>query len=224
MKFKALALLCLISFQSFAQVDQSQEPEVVVNEDSTFEVPSVRIREIRELIREKGEENTCMDEYLKRRNRLIIKLALAPAVIPAGFYVATVGTGFAGLLLGYSIGVEPLATAIGGMALGAVGGGTGLLTDTGLGIKHLIETDRILKSLGELHLNRAGTKTQRLYSKYAQNNENAVDEKSFEIALLNLDQEGKLCDGTLTKNRVLTKGHSLRKRLARTKHLRMAIQ
>ena len=223
MRFKALSLLCLISFQSFAQVNNNQEPEVVVEESSSVEISKIRIRDVRELIANIGAENTCMDEYLKRRSYLVTKLALAPVILPVGFYAATIGAGFGGAYLAYTVGFDPLGGVILGMFTGAVGSTTGLLTDTGLGITQLIEVDRIVKSLAELHLNRPDQKTERLYKKYAKNNENALDQKSFELKLLALDQEGKLCDGSLTKSRFNIAKRRLKKKLARTKHLKTAL-
>ncbi len=223
MKFKALSLLCLLSFQSFAQVHDNQEPEVVVEESSTLEISTIRIKDVKELIANIGAENTCMDEYLKRRRHLVTKLALAPVILPVGFYAATIGAGIGGVYLAYTVGFDPLGGVILGMFTGAVGGSTGLLTDTGLGISQLIEVDRIVKSLAELHLNQSSQKTSRLYKKYAKNNDNAVDQKSFELQLLTLDQEGKLCDGSLTKSRFGKVARRLKKKIARTKHLKDVI-
>ena len=223
MKFKALSLLCLITFNSFAQVHDNQEPEVVVEESSSVEISKIRIKDVKELIANIGAENTCMDEYLKRRSYLVTKLALTPVILPVGFYAATIGAGIGGVYLAYTVGFDPLGGVILGMFTGAVGGSTGLLTDTGLGVSQLIEVDRIVKSLAELHLNRPDQKTERLYKKYARNNENALDQKSFELKLLALDQEGKLCDGSLTKSRFNKVSRRLKKRLARTKHLKTAL-
>ena len=180
MKLKAVSLLCLISFNTFAQVNETQEPEVIVEESSTLEISKVRIKDVKELVEKIGAENTCMDEYLKRRKYLITKLALAPAIVPVGFYASVVGAGFGGVLLAYSLSFDPLGGVILGMFTGAVGSSVGMLTDTGLGITQLVEVDRIAKSLAELHLNEPGQKTDRLYEKYAKNNENALDQESFE--------------------------------------------
>lgn len=223
MKLKALSLLCLISFNTFAQVNETQEPEVIVEESSTLEISKVRIKDVKELVEKIGAENTCMDEYLKRRKYLITKLALAPAIVPVGFYASVVGAGFGGVLLAYSLSFDPLGGVILGMFTGAVGSSVGMLTDTGLGITQLVEVDRIAKSLAELHLNEPGQKTDRLYEKYAKNNENALDQESFESMLLKLDTEGKLCDGSLRKSRSGKVSRRLKKRLARTKHLKEAI-
>ena len=72
MKLKALSLLCLISFNTFAQVNETQEPEVIVEESSTLEISKVRIKDVKELVEKIGAENTCMDEYL---NNLINDLS-----------------------------------------------------------------------------------------------------------------------------------------------------
>lgn len=223
MKLKTLSLLCLISFNTFAQVNETQEPEVIVEESSTLEITKVRIQDVKELVAKIGAENTCMDEYLKRRKYLITKLALAPAIVPVGFYASLIGAGLGGVALAYSFSFDPFAGVILGMFTGAVGGGVGMLTDTGLGITQLVEVDRIVKSLAELHLNEPGQKTDRLYEKYAKNNENAVDQNSFESMMLKLDTEGKLCDGSLRKSNSGKVPRLLKKRLARTKHLKEAI-
>jgi hypothetical protein len=223
MKFKLLTLFLLLSFHTFAEVINNQEPEIVIEESSALEISNIRIKDVKELIENLGAENTCMDEYLKRRGQLVTKLALTPVILPVGFYAATFGAGFGGAYFAYLVGFDPLGGVILGMFTGAVGSSAGLLTDTGFGIAQFVEVDRIVKSLAELHLNQPAQKTTRLFEKYAKNNENAVDQKSFEIQLLALDQEGKLCDGSLTKSRSGKVARRLKKKIARTKHLKDAI-
>jgi hypothetical protein len=143
--------------------------------------------------------------------------------MPVGFYASVIGVGFGGAALAYAFTFDPLGGVILGMFTGAVGSSVGMLTDTGLGITQLIEVDRIAKSLAELHLNEPGKKIDRLYEKYAKNNETALDQNSFESMLLKLDTEGKLCDGSLSHSRPSKVPRRLKKRLARTKHLKEAI-
>jgi hypothetical protein len=96
MKFKALALSCLFSLNGFAAVEIPEAAEIMLDEE-VIEAPAVRIKDVKELIASIGPENTCMDEYLKRRKQLIIKLSLSPVTIVAGTYAATLGGAFVGL-------------------------------------------------------------------------------------------------------------------------------
>ena len=111
MKFKVLALSSLLSLNSFAAVEIPEATEIMLDEE-VIEAPAVKIKDVKELIAAIGPENTCMDEYLKRRKQLIIKLSLSPATIVAGTYAATLGGAFVGLGAVYILGVDPLAGVI----------------------------------------------------------------------------------------------------------------
>lgn len=222
MKFRALALVGLVSFNSFAAIEIPDHSEIILDEE-VIEMPHVKIEDVKELISNMGAENTCMDEYLKRRKQLIVKLSLSPATIVAGTYVGTIGVGLLGVGVASALAVDPLAGVILGMGVGFFGTGTGTITDTSITAFQLADIDRILKALAEQHLNQPGKKSAKLFAKYAKKSETPVNEQQFFEKLLELDQNGELCDGSLVKKPRLASGKRLKHKIARSKHLASSI-
>ena len=220
MKFKALALAlgCLFSLNSFAAVEIPESAEIMLDEE-TIESPAIRIKAVKELIASVGPENTCMDEYLKRRKQLIIKLSLSPVTIVAGTYAATLGGAFVGLGVVYVTGIDPFAGVILGMLGTGLATGVGTLANTNIAAFQLADVDRILKTLAELRLNQPGKKSAKLYAKYARSSKNPVDEQTFQDKLLELDNSGNLCDGSMVKKPILASGRKLKHKIARSKQL-----
>lgn len=204
MKIKALALLCLISSNAFA-------------------TDEVKIRDVKNLITEIGPENTCMDEYLKRRTNLIIQLSLTPVTVVAGTYVGAMGAGLAGVGLATALAADQLVGFAFGVTAGALGGSGGTISASSIAAVQLADIDRMVKALAEQHLNQPGEKSAKLYAKYAKKAENPVDEQTFFSKVLELDDSGKLCDGSMVKKPRLASGRRLKHRLARTKHLAASI-
>ncbi len=212
----------LFSMNSFAAVEISEDAEVMQDEE-VLEVPSVKISDVKELIATIGPEKTCMDEYLKRRKQLILKLSLSPVTIVAGTYAGAIGAGFVGVGLASVLSADPFAGVILGLFFGFVGTGVGTLTDTNITAFQLVDIDRILKALAEQHLNQSGKKSAKLYAKYAKKSKLPVDESLFYDKLIELDESGKLCDGSMVKKPRLASGRRLKHKLARTKHLANSI-
>jgi hypothetical protein len=200
MKIKALALLCLISSNAFA-------------------ADEVKIKDVKKLITEIGPENTCMDEYLKRRTNLIIQLSLTPVTVVAGTYVGAMGVGLAGVGLASALAADQLVGFAFGLTAGALGGSGGTISASSIAAVQLADIDRIVKALAEQHLNQPGEKSAKLYAKYAKKSENPVDEQTFFTSILELDDSGKLCDGSMVKKPRIGSGRSLKHKLARTKQL-----
>ena len=218
MKFKALALGCLFSLNSFAAVEIPESAEIMLDEE-VIEAPAVRIKAVKELIASIGPDNTCMDEYLKRRKQLIIKLSLSPVTIVAGTYAGTIAAGLVGVGIASVVSFDPLGGVILGMFSGFVGTGIGTLANTNIAAFQLADVDRILKTLAELHLNQPGKKSAKLYAKYAKNADKPVDELTFQDKLLELDNSGNLCDGSMVKKPRLASGRKLKHKIARSKQL-----
>ena len=222
MKFKVLSLSFLLSLNSFAAVEIPEATEIMLDEE-VIEAPAVKIKDVKELIAAIGPENTCMDEYLKRRKQLIIKLSLSPATIVAGTYAATLGGAFVGLGAVYILGVDPLAGVILGMAGTGLATGIGTLANTNIAAFQLADIDRILKTLAELHLNQPGKKSAKLYAKYVKLSKNPVSEQAFLDKLLELDHSGKICDGSMVRKPRFASGKKLKHKLARSKQLAVQI-
>lgn len=225
MKLQCLVLASLLSFSAFANssgrqfVDENIE---IVNENENIEVPKIRIAEVKDLIKKIGTDNTCMDEYLQRRRQLIAKLALSPVTIVGGTYASLFVGAFAGLgvaILTNAAGMDPLLYVAWGVIGGGVVAGTATATDTSLAAFQLADIDTILKSLAEQHLNQSGKKSGQLYDRYLKGSETPASPEVFFAKLMDFDGNGQLCDGSLTKK----DSYKLKKRLARTKHLRNAI-
>ena len=200
MKIKTLALLCLISSNAFA-------------------ADEVKIKDVKKLITEIGPENTCMDEYLKRRTNLIIQLSLTPVTVVAGTYVGAMGVGLAGVGLASALATDKLVGFAFGLTVGGLAGSGGTISASSIAAVQLADIDRIVKALAEQHLNQPGEKSGKLYAKYVKKSENPVDEQTFLGKLLELDNSGNLCDGSMVKKPRLASGRRLKHKLARSKQL-----
>ena len=200
MKIKTLALLCLISSNAFA-------------------ADEVKIKDVKKLITEIGPENTCMDEYLKRRTNLIIQLSLTPVTVVAGTYVGAMGVGLAGVGLASALATDKLVGFAFGLTAGGLAGSGGTISASSIAAVQLADIDRIVKALAEQHLNQPGEKSGKLYAKYVKKSENPVDEQTFLGKLLELDNSGNLCDGSMVKKPRLASGRRLKHKLARSKQL-----
>jgi hypothetical protein len=225
MKLTCLALASILSFSTFANTSDymiMDENIELVQEGERLELPKVKIRDVKNLIERMGTDNTCMDEYLQRRRQLITKLALSPVTIVGGTYASLFVGAFAGLgvaiIANATTYPDPLIYVANGIIGAGIAAGATTLTDTSLAAFQLADIDTILKSLAEQHLNQPGKKSQKLYERYLNNSDRASEEEFF-AKLLSFDANGQLCDGTLTKKN----SSRLKKRLARTKHLRKAI-
>lgn len=226
MKFHCFALASLISFSSLASTSNQisiDENIEIINEDEGLQVPRVRIADVKNLIESLGTDNTCMDEYLQRRRQLITKLSLSPVTIVGGTYVSLFAGGVLGLgaaiVTNTVTGVDPLIYVAYGIIGGGLVTGTATVTDSSLAAFQLADIDTILKALAEQHLDRAGKKSQKLYERYSNGAENASSPEIFFTKLMQFDANGQLCDGSITKKN----SNRLKKRLARTKHLRQTI-
>lgn len=182
----------------------------------------IKIKEIKELVETSNPDGTCMDEYLKRRKELIIKLSVSPAAAVAGtvggIYVGgTTVIGVAGLaavdgwgLLGYGI-------------MGAIGGGVagatavvGSATATGITLANNI---LITKAVAEQQLDRSGEYSEKLYRKYLKKSKVDLSKEDFLTKLTEADQDGKLCDGSMVNQPKIKIGTKLKYKVAKLKDL-----
>ena len=233
MKKTLVALLTVLSVNSFALTQVSaelMENLEMVQSDEVSEVCVTKISEVRELISTMNPDATCMDEYFQRRNQLIKKIALSPLTLMATTAVSTLGGGVTGGILGLVLVVptggayvEPLQFFVVGATTGFIGASVGTMTDTNIGIFQLIDIDTIIKTLAEQYRNQSGKKSDKLYARFIKKEENPVSKDEFFSKLIEMDMNGKLCDGSLVKQPKFKFGSKLKYKLARTKHLRKAI-
>jgi len=222
MKIKALILLTLLSFNSFANTNVNHEMDIL-SEDENFEVPRMKIKEVKEILSQMDPNKTCIDEYLKRRKQLILKLSISPVTIVGGSYASFFAGAFAGIGVAYVVGAtgwDPLGYLVLGGFAGFATTGITTVTDTGLSVFQLMDVDMILKALAEQRSQRSGAKSDKLFAKYLKGNENPLTKELFFEKLKELDESGELCDGSLVKRPRIGTGRRLKYKIARTKHLR----
>ena len=190
------------------------------------------MREIRDYVATLPSDSTCMDEYLKRRKQLIIKFSTAPVLIPAAAYGGVAAGAAAGTVtyaLLYKVfgilsdptgGWKQLGYVILGAGAGGIGAGAYVLTDLGLGVHEFVNNQRILKALMEARHNEVGPLTKKLHQNFLKKNpESPLTVETFQMGLLELDQTGALCDGSLRLKKPRFMPNRLAKRLARMKDL-----
>ncbi len=228
MKYFALLLLNLafVISSSFAGINGenllAENPEIEHFEmvDSVEGFNEVKIKDIRNYVYNYGQSETCLDEMLKRRNQLFIKLAFIPAVAPVAYFGYPITFGLAGVLIGSATGKSDAVFA--GFFLGFFTGGLYFAVDTTVTatktIKSLVGLNLITKALGEQYIQGGGNKSQKLYEQYLNKaGENPMNEKAFFTKLLESDRSGELCDGTM-----VTKRPKVFKRL-RSKYLKFRV-
>jgi hypothetical protein len=185
----------------------------------------LRIKEIKTHLETINPDSTCMDEYLKRRNQLIVKLTLAPVTMVAG----TVASAYAGLLSGAIIGNsffngwDVLGVVIlGGMA-GTLVGGVYSATDTVKTGVTLHKHTLVVKTVAENQLNRGDYYSNKLYDSYSrQSNKDQklpLPKDLFIKELVDLDTAGTLCDGSLVKQPRIKLGPKLKFKVAKSKNI-----
>lgn len=206
MKNLLVVLVALSSLNAFAQK----------------ETEKIKIKEIKNLVKTSNPDTTCLDEYLKRRKELIIKLSVSPAVAVAG----TVAGGYAGGMAG--IGIATATSVDGWSALGyvivgaAAGGAAGAVatvaSTTATGIT-LANNVLITKTVAEQQLGRSGVYSDKLYAKYLKKSQVDLSKEEFLNKLVEADQEGNLCNGSMVKQPKIKIGTKLKYKVAKLKDL-----
>lgn len=169
------------------------------NDPESSKIP---VKDIKAYVKTINPDTTCLDEYLKRRNQLIIKLSASPVLIVAGTATSLYGGAFAGIGAAQVLqpnGMADLAYVVGGALLGAAGGAVATTIDTSMTAVELRNLNLILQALASQHLNRESPKVSKLYSRYLKKSEVDLGQDEFLKRLLELDTSGKLCDGSLIK-------------------------
>lgn len=206
MKNLLVVLVTLSSLNAFAQKESEK----------------IKIKEIKNFVKTSNPDSTCLDEYLKRRKELIIKLSVSPAVAVAG----TVAGGYAGGMAG--IGLANAASVDGWGVLGyailgaTAGGATGTVataasaTATGITLRNNV---LITKTVAEQQLGRSGIYSDKLYAKYLKKSQVDLSKEEFLNKLVEADQEGNLCNGSMVKQPKIKVGTKLKYKVAKLKDL-----
>lgn len=231
MKKSVFFLSCILTLQSSlvgAQSSQILVEDIAIEELELHEpLEKVKITDIRDFLRGTHPDSTCLDEYLARRKQLIIKFSLTPVTLTAVAAASFVIGGFAGVGVGnVVIGAggtsDPwalLGYAVGGVMLGTATSIVVVSADTAASGMNYYDNDLIMKALGEYYLDRPGEKFNKLYIKTTKKMDNRPSESEFLEKLIELDETGKLCDGSLIKQPRIRLGTKLKYKVARPTHL-----
>jgi hypothetical protein len=217
---KIQLLSLLFTFNALAQ---QEEIELIVSDEK------LTMKEVKEIASSIPPENSCIDEYLKRRKQLITQLVLKPLSGAAAISSGIIGGFWVGATLGkldsrYD-GWAQLGWAIGGGMLGTVASTSYVIVDTTLESIQLAQIQTITKSLAEIHSNHHLISTKKLYLKlYKTDNVDENELESFSLKLKDLDASGKLCDGSLMPSKRFDwQKRRLKNKVARYKHLRKSV-
>lgn len=206
MKNLLVVLVTLSSLNAFAQKESEK----------------IKIKEIKNHVKTSNPDSTCLDEYLKRRKELIIKLSVSPAVAVAGTVAGGYTGGMSGLGIATATSVEGWS-ALGYVIVGAAAGGAAgavatVAGTTATGIT-LANNVLITKTVAEQQLGRSGVYSDKLYAKYLKKSQVDLSKEEFLNKLVEADQEGDLCNGSMVKQPKVKIGTKLKYKVAKLKDL-----
>lgn len=208
MKLFITMILTFISLASFAQNDDGNR---------------IKISEIKNYVGTINPDSTCLDEYLKRRKQLMIKLAAAPVTIVGGTLASFYGGALAGSLISVAGGYDQLTSVIGGAFLGTVGGAVGTTAASVQTVITLNNTNLILQTIASEKMERKSNRDEKLYAKYLKKSQKDLSQDEFLSKLMELDASGAICDGSLVKQPKIRLGFKLKYKVVKLKGLVKAI-
>jgi hypothetical protein len=207
MKTIMFMILALSSFTLYA------------DEGETKKIP---VKEIKAFVETINPETTCLDEYLKRRKQLILKLSASPVIMVAGTAASFYGGGLAGAGVAYVVkpdGWGALTYVVGGALLGVAAGAVSTTADTAITAVQLRNTNLVIQALASQQMQRESDKVEKLYAKYVKRSEKDLSKEEFLSKLMQLDAKGSLCDGSLVKQPKIKIGPKLQFKVAKLKGL-----
>lgn len=206
---KTLALgLMLISAPLFASSEEMDRSD------------KIKIKDIKAYVETINPDSTCLDEYLKRRKQLIVKLAASPVVIAAGGVASFYGGAVVGVGVAFATnagGWAPLTYAAYGAVLGVGSSVAGTVTDEVLAAVNLRNTNLVIQAIASQKMDLESDKVDVLYSKYLKKSEKDLGKEEFLSKLLELDGKGSLCDGSLVNQPRIKLGPKLKFKVAKVK-------
>jgi hypothetical protein len=225
-KVASIVAMTALGVGAHAFPAQATEAEIQLTEEQagvaeilrdSREAKDLPVSEIQEFVKGVDPEKTCMDEMLARRKQLVRKLSLKPLVAPVQLVGVTFLAAKAGLAIGKASGGEMADLA--GFVAGLVYGVAGVIIYTGIDTtKAGLELHRlnvILKTLGEQYLKRPGSKSDELYAMYLKKEKESPLPKARLMELLvEANENGTLCDGSMKKRRWVRLGPKLKYRVA----------
>ncbi|MFA5584203.1 MAG: hypothetical protein WDA09_08305 [Bacteriovoracaceae bacterium] len=235
MKKSVFFFSCFLTLQSLSGLHASTNngpiEELDLDEIELHEpLEKVKISHVRELLKGTNPDTTCLDEYLKRRKQLLIKFSLTPVTLTAAAAASFFVGGFAGVGVGNVVIAsggtsDPwalLGYAVGGVMIGTATSIVVVTADTAASGMNYYDNDLVMKTLAEYYLDRPGDKLNKLYQKVTKkmSESNRPTESEFLQKLIELDESGKLCDGSLVKQPRIRLGTKLKYQVARPSHLK----
>lgn len=206
MKMLSIFLTLIMSFSVFAS-DKREK---------------IKVKDIKEYVQTINPDSTCLDEYLKRRTQLIVKLSASPVIIAAGgiasFYAGGYAAYGASVLMGAQ-GWAGIGYAIGGFALGGVAGVAAGTTDAVVTAVNLRNLNYVIQALASEKMNLESDKKDILYAKYLKRSVKDLAREDFLKQLVKMDEEGILCDGSLVKQPKIKIGPKLQFKIPKLKAL-----
>jgi hypothetical protein len=206
MKMVTTLLMLIMSYSLFASED----------------VEKIKVKDIKEYVQTINPDSTCLDEYLKRRTQLIVKLSASPVIIAAGGVGSFYAGGVAGLgisVLAQADGWSALGYVVGGAVLGTAAGVAAGGTDAALTAVNLRNTNLVIQALASRKMNLPSNKVERLYGKYLKKSSKDLAFEDFQDELVRMDEEGALCDGSLVKQPKIKIGPKLQFKIPKLKQL-----
>lgn len=186
------------------------------------EKEKIQIKDIKEYVQTINPDSTCLDEYLRRRKQLIVKLSASPLIIAAGgiasFYAGGYAAYGAAVLMGAQ-GWTGIGYAIGGFALGGVGGVAAGTTDAVVTAINLKNLNHVIQALASEKMNLESDRKEVLYAKYLKKSDKDLSRDDFFKKLVQMDEEGVLCDGSLVKQPKIKLGPKLQFKIPKFKTL-----
>lgn len=221
MKKLALILSILFTLPIYADVDQDID-YAETKEELVSDV--IKIKDVKAHLLTLNPDTTCLDEYVKRRKQVLGKLIASPVIIAAGTSIGFVAGAYAGLGIASIVvpgSMEGLGYVVGGALLMGTAGAGATITDSGLSIFEFRDLDLISKAIAEQQLGKPGLKSDKLYANYTKKHPSPLSQEAFFQKLMELDESGKLCDGSMVKQPRIKLGFKLKYKVARTKQMRI---
>jgi hypothetical protein len=186
-------------------------------------LPNIKIKDVKAWIKANDKDETCADEYLKRRKQLGWSMALAPAAVAGSAVVGALGGGLLGhvayVASGSTDAWADLGYTVGAGALGAIAGIGISVTSETITTVNFFNNQRLLKVIVESHTE-LGHAAEVLHRKYeAQYPEDHLSIQDFTAKIADLDLTGKLCDGSIVAPKRHKKGRKLKQNLATKKEI-----
>lgn len=184
-------------------------------------IPKVKIKEVKNWVKENGKESTCADEYLARRKQLGWQIGLAPVALAGSTVAGAYGGGLLGhgafLLTGQpNEGFTDLAYTVGGAAVGAFAGAAVGVTTGTISTVNFFNNQRLIKLIFESRtLSENEYSSNLLHQKYLKKYpQDVLSIQEFKAKIANLDLTGKLCDGSIVAPKRFKKGKKIKQRIA----------